>query len=77
MTNELHWRKGNQRYYKIYVTKDLFNHYMLTCVWGGLHSKLGNYKNHSFQSLDDANSFITSISKRREQRGYTKITAAI
>jgi len=73
MNNAIYWRKGNQRYYKIYVTKDLFNHYILTCVWGGVNSRLGNYKNYTFFNLNDANQFIDDISKRRLQRGYKKI----
>ena len=75
MTHELHWRKGTSRYYKAHITKDMFGCYILTLVWGGINSRLGNCKNHSFESLDELNSFVEALEKRRLQRGYVKITA--
>jgi len=53
----------------------MFGYYILTLVWGGLNSRLGNYKHHTFSTMDELNELMESVSKRRLQRGYEKITA--
>lgn len=70
MTLSHRWHKGNQRFYKAYLQKDLFNHWTLICVWGGINSRLGNYKQFAFDSFDNAIDMLDKIKERRKDRGY-------
>lgn len=70
---EYRWHKGISRYYAVYLSKDLFNHWLITCVWGGLRSKLGNYKTYSFIQLEEALKTINHMKNRRSKRGYNLV----
>lgn len=67
------WKNSSFRYYKLILQKDLFGHHVITCIWGSLISKLGNYKNYAFENIEDAKTFISQIKKKRSQRGYNMI----
>lgn len=67
------WHKENGRYYQIYLLKDFFDTWMLTCSWGSLYSRLGNYKNFAFQSYEEALQMIEDVKKKRNKRGYNLI----
>ncbi len=67
------WTKEKKRYYNIYLDKGLFNDWTITCVWGGVNSRLGNYKLYAFDDIQEAYNMIEHIIKRRLKRGYTRI----
>ena len=71
MTLSQRWHKGNLRYYQIYLQKDLLNFWTLTCVWGGINSRLGNCKTYTFERYEDALEEINRLKVRRSKRGYS------
>lgn len=71
--SHLRWHKGSARYYQIMINKDLFNQYTLTCVWGGLNSRLGNYKTYVFEDPQEALAFINKTKRTRATRGYQMV----
>lgn len=75
MTNclEYRWQKGNCRYYRILIYKDLLNDWVITCIWGGMHNRLGNFKHLQPGSIDNAMAFVKSMGHRRKSRGYELI----
>lgn len=68
----IRWQKGNFRYYKLLVYQDLFNDWIVTTAWGGLRSRLGNFKNSTFATHKDAMDYVDFIALRRTKRGYVK-----
>ena len=70
-----HWQKNNSRYYKIIVCKDMFSHWVLTCIWGAINSRLGNHKHIMLNNLDEAKTIIEAMMVRRIKRGYVLINA--
>lgn len=70
---QINWRKGNSRYYKIYLFKDMLNDWIVVKVWGGVNSKLGNYSKTAYHEYNDALNEIKSIDHIRTKRGYSKL----
>lgn len=64
---------ASYRYYKLIMQKDLLGHHVITCIWGSLVSKLGNYKNYAFATIDEAKDFILQVQRKRLKRGYIEI----
>ena len=73
MTIRQRWHKGRERFYQVVLQKDLLGDWSLTCSWGSLHSRLGNYKHHAFGTQNEALELIEKITKRRMARGYELI----
>ncbi len=67
---QLRWHKGRDRYYTAILQKDLFGDWLLTCVWGSLKSRLGNYKHIHFANPLEATIYLDELSKKRASRGY-------
>lgn len=63
----------NGRYYKIILQKDMLNDLIMTCIWGGSNSKLGNYSHTVVNSIKDAKKFISNMDARRTKRGYQRV----
>ena len=63
------------RYYQVFLDRDLFGHWTLRKVWGGLDSHLGRTHNTGVASYDDGIEQIRAIAKRRTQHGYRRINA--
>ena len=71
MRTPLFWlNKKNGRYYKILIYKDMLNDTILTCVWGSIHSKLGNYSHFVMNTAEETHNFIENINKKRYKNGY-------
>jgi predicted DNA-binding WGR domain protein len=70
MTKYIWLNKNKGRYYKIIIQKDMLDDLILTCVWGSLNNKLGNYTHTVLQNLQDASDFIEGMKARRAKRGY-------
>jgi hypothetical protein len=68
---EYRWQKGSSRYYKVIVYKDLLGDWIVTKVWGGVNSNLGNHKHFVSNNFDSAMHLVVKIFNRREKRGYT------
>ena len=68
--HNLRWHKGKSKFYEVRLSKDLFGDWLITCVWGSLLSRMGNYRTHYFDTKQAALLFIDSLSKRRARRGY-------
>jgi predicted DNA-binding WGR domain protein len=67
-------RNYNQgRYYKLILGKDLLNDWLVTRVWGGLNSRLGNFKHDSFLCLGKALKHNKKLCRNKAMRGYELI----
>jgi hypothetical protein len=64
------WQKGLSRYYKVYLYKDLLGDWVLTKVWGGINSRLGNFEHQATLTKEPALLLIDEIIKKRKKRGY-------
>ncbi len=70
-TNQIRWQHSQkERFYQIYIQKDLFGDLSMICIWGSLRSRLGNYKKSHFKTIEEANEFIEDMKKIRSKRGY-------
>ena len=58
------------RYYQVHMDRDLFGHWTLRKVWGGMGSRRGRMHNTGIPSYDDGVEQIREIAKRRGQHGY-------
>ncbi len=67
---EYRWQKGISRYYKVFLYKDLLGDWILTKVWGGVNSRLGNYEHKLYPTMQAASSMINQIKVQRKKRGY-------
>jgi hypothetical protein len=67
---EYRWQKGNSRYYKVCLYKDLLGDWIVTKIWGGINSRLGNFEHFAFEKLEPALILIEEISQVRKKRGY-------
>lgn len=70
---EFRWQKGISRYYRILIYRDLLNDWILTCIWGGVQTRLGNFKHTTLQNLQEGFAFVEDMKIRRKQRGYSLI----
>ncbi len=61
------------RYYQVHLERDLFGHWTLRKVWGGLDSSRGRVHNTEVPSYDDGVEQIRAIAKRRDRRGYQHV----
>jgi hypothetical protein len=61
------------RYYQVHLDRDLFGHWTLRKVWGGIDSSRGRMHNTGIPSYDDGIEQIREIAKRRGQHGYQRI----
>jgi|GEM_PF-2122290 hypothetical protein len=74
MQSHYYWlNKEKARYYKIIIQKDMLNDWILTCVWGGINSRLGNHSHTMLNSIDDAALYIENMLKKRKKHGYELI----
>ncbi len=61
------------RYYQVHLDQDLFGHWTLRKVWGGIDSSRGRMHNTGIPSYDDGVEQIREIAKRRSQHGYHRV----
>jgi cytochrome b len=64
---------GKARYYRVYLDRDLFGHWTLRKVWGGIGSSRGRMHNTGIPSYDEGVEQIREIAKRRIQHGYRRV----
>lgn len=75
MQSHYYWLNiKKSRYYKIIIQKDMLNDWILTCVWGGINSRLGNYSHLKIDNENEAKIHIDKMMKHRRKRGYELIT---
>lgn len=71
MKHNYHWiNKEKSRYYKVIIYKDMLNDWIITSIWGGINSRLGNYKHMVMSDTNKINNFISTMNTRRVKRGY-------
>ncbi len=58
------------RYYQVHLDQDLFGHWTLRKVWGGIDSSRGRMHNTAVPSYDEGVEQIREIAKRRCRHGY-------
>jgi hypothetical protein len=63
-----HLKSG--RYYTAYIDTDLFDDYVVVCLWGGAGRKLSRIKHICVPSIQEATTVLEDIAKRRVARGY-------
>lgn len=69
----LHLRFENgqtNRYYRILLTQDMFNDWVLTKVWGGINQATGRIVHSPCETLQEAITLIQYITRMRLKRGY-------
>ena len=61
------------RYYEMWAAHDLFGHWCVVTVWGGIGSRRGQLR--TFAQVDRAACLVVldAIEKRRLQRGYVRV----
>jgi len=69
------WQKNNNRFYQVILQKDLLKDWCLTCIWGSIHSRLGNSKNYIFGNQNEAIGFIEALHGKRVKRGYQLVAS--
>jgi WGR domain. len=68
--NQLWINPDKRRYYRVILSRDLFDATVLHCMWGGLDSATGNDSHEVFSDAASAHEKLERIRKRRQQRGY-------
>lgn len=59
-----------RRYYHVAICQDLFGDWVLVKTWGSLDSKRGNIQTELLDSMQDGETRLVDITKRRLQRRY-------
>lgn len=52
----------------------MLNDWILTCVWGGINSRLGNYSHLMVNNENEAKIYINNMMKKRMKRGYELVS---
>ncbi len=60
----------NQRHYRLILEQDLFDDWVVLCVYGSRNSKLGNIKKYPYQSFEEAFTKLIEVIKIRNKRAY-------
>jgi hypothetical protein len=58
------------RYYRIFLTRDLLGDWLVTKSWGSLSNASGRVTHVACLSLDEAKKMIEKIAQTRLRRGY-------
>jgi hypothetical protein len=66
----LFWISKSNKYYRVVITRDLFNQLLLTQEWGSLSCKLGGDKITSYFHENEMRDILRSILLKRAKRGY-------
>ena len=69
------WEKGT-RYYEVYLQQDLWGDWVLTRVWGGRGTALGQIRDMPCTGYSDGLTMLGEVEKRRKQRGYATVETA-
>lgn len=65
------WQRET-RYYEVLLQQDLWGAWLLTRRWGRIGTPMGQQKHEPVADLDEGQARLGAISRRREQRGYTR-----
>jgi hypothetical protein len=60
----------SQRYYLAHLHVDLLGDRLISCYWGGLHSRLGGQWHDVVTSDRDAETRLEAIFRTRAKHGY-------
>jgi hypothetical protein len=71
--NYLWVHREKRKYYRAYLSLDLFGTVHLQCAWGALDSARGNVRAEMFPAWGEAVVRVRQISKRRHQHGYSLV----
>jgi hypothetical protein len=67
----LRWENfAKQRYYQIFLARDLFGDWVVTKAWGSLNTAAGRVTHVACSSLEEAKILIEKITHTRKNRGY-------
>ncbi len=72
-TSQLWIHPEKRRYYRVWLSRDLFGMICLHCTWGGLDSARGGEKREVFSDWQAAREKLELVAKRRRQHGYNCI----
>jgi len=61
------------KFYKINISRNLLNQWIIVCWWGSLITKRGNNKKTLAKNYEEAYNFLKLISKRRIAHGYIEV----
>lgn len=63
-----------QRYYCVYLAKDMFTQIVLTKAWGGINSASGRITHVHCMTIEEATHLIEKITQTRIRNGYILIS---
>ncbi len=63
-----------QRYYQIYLSKDMLQDYVLTKSWGGIGENSGRMVHVAYSSCTEAIAEVKKVTQVRKTRGYLLIS---
>ena len=67
----LRWQNiEKNRYYQIFLSRDLLGDWVVTKSWGNLYTAAGRVTHVACVSLDEAKKLINKIVHTRKKRGY-------
>jgi len=61
------------RYYETWAAHDLFGHWCVVAVWGGIGSRRGQLRTSPQVDPTACHAALSTIEKRRLQRGYVRV----
>lgn len=63
-----------QRYYRAIISKDMFNTWIVSKVWGGIGKASGRAMHVPCNTLTEAYAMIKIIDRARTRRGYIAVS---
>jgi predicted DNA-binding WGR domain protein len=66
-----------RRYYRAFLQQDLFGDWTMVRCWGGLDSRLGQYRIERVANYDEGLAAIEDLDERRRKRGYVRAGEAV
>ena len=61
-----------RRYYRAFLQQDLFGDWTMVRCWGGLDSRLGQYRIEMVANPDEGRAALEALEERRRKRGYVR-----
>lgn len=67
-------RNHATRYYQAWITQDLFGTWVVARTWGRKGARLGRMTQTVLNNVEECETFLTTIDKRRRAHGYVRVT---
>lgn len=71
--NDIRLFETRDRYYKLFLYRDLLNDLVIFQCWGGKHNSMGGHKTLLVKDLDEGHKLMEQIATNRIKRDYVEI----